>query len=221
MGQASHRNPHVISYLTMRIAVGCIGVVLPFVLAAGNWLIFNRGLQQSVSDYFYTGMRGVLVGGLCVIGAFLIAHRGDDRRDTLVTSAAGIGAIGVALFPAPPPRPSLGSDIAGYCHFGFGSLMFVSLVVIALWLLRKSGPGSRRLSQFRNRVHLTCGVVMVVALALAGIASLPVAATLGRLDPVFWMETAAIAAFGISWLVTCGAIMRDRRPVPARSLASA
>ena len=94
MGQAGHWDPRVISYITLRKAVGCVGISLPFVLAAGNWLIFSGGLQQSVSNYFYTGMRGVLVGGLCVIGAFLLAHRGDDRWDRLVTNAAGIGAVG-------------------------------------------------------------------------------------------------------------------------------
>jgi hypothetical protein len=220
MGQAGHWDPHFISYMTLRKAVGYVGIMLPFVLAAGNWLIFSGGLQQSVSDYFYTGMRGVLVGGLCVIGAFLLAHRGDDRWDSLVTNAAGIGAVGVALCPTPPSHPSFQAAIAGYCHFAFGVVMFSALAVIALWLFRKADPDHRRsrLGQLRDRVYLTCGIVMVASLALTGIASLPLATGLSRLDPVFWLETAAIAAFGVSWLVKGQAILRDKQPRPARRL---
>ena len=56
---------------------------------------------------------------------------------------------------------------------------------------------------------------MVVSLALTGVASLPVATSLSHLDPVFWLETAAIAAFSFCWLVKGEAILRDRQPRPA------
>lgn len=213
MSQPNHWDPHILSYLTMRQAVGYLGIVLPFVLAIGNWLFFAGGLQRSVSDYFYTGMRGVLVGGLCIIGAFLLAYRGDDRLDNLFTCAAGIGAVGVALFPSPPPHPTFQTALVGYCHYASGCVLFISLTVIALWLFRKSGsgPARSRVRQFRKRLHLACGIVMVTALALAGIASLPVAARMSHLDPVFWLESTAIAAFSISWLVKGQAILRDRQ----------
>jgi cytochrome b561 len=207
-------DPRIISYLTLRKAVGYLGILLPFALAAGNWLIFSGGLQQSVSDYYYTGMRGVLVGGLCVIGAFLLAYHGYDRWDMLFTNAAGLGAVGVALFPTAPPHPSFRAMLAGYLHYGFGVVLFASLTVIALWLFRKTDPAREptRLKQLRNRVYLICGVVMVVSLALAGIVSLPFAAALGPIDPVFWLETAAVVAFGASWLVKGQAILRDKHP---------
>jgi hypothetical protein len=217
MGQAGYWDTHLISYLTLRKAVGYVGISLPFVLAAGNRLIFAGGLQQSLSDYFYTGMRGVLVGGLCVIGAFLLAYCGNDRWDGLVTNVTGIGAVGVALCPTPPSHPSFQATIAGYCHYAFGGLLFTGLIVIALWLFRKADPGHRPGPrwQLRDRTYLTCGIVMVVALALAGIASLPFVGTgVSRLDPVFWLESAAIAAFGVSWLVKGQAILRDKQPLP-------
>ena len=90
--------------------------------------------------------------------------------------------------------------------------MFTALAVIALWLFRKTGPGHTRsrLSQLRNGIYLACGIVMVVSLALTGAASLPLATGLSRLDPVFWLETAAIAAFGVSWLVKGQAVLADK-----------
>jgi hypothetical protein len=162
-------------------------------------------------------MRGVLVGGLCVIGAFLFAYRGYDRWDGWFTNAAGIGAIGVALFPTPPAHPSSRATIAGYFHFGFGSMMFSTLIVITLWLFRRAGPVPEyaRIKRLRDRVYLVCGIVMLVSLALAGIVSLPFATALNSADPVFWLETIAIAAFGISWLVKGQAILGDTKPAAA------
>jgi len=213
----------IISYLTLRKAVGYLGILLPFVLAIGNLVIFSGGLQQSVSDYFYTGMRGVLVGGLCVIGAFLGAYQGYDRWDGLFTNAAGIGAVGVALFPTAPDHPSFRATVVGYFHYAFGAVMFIALAVIALWLFRKTGPdpGPTPHKQLRNRIYLICGIVMVVSLTLAGIASLPFASGLSSLDPVFWLEAATIAAFGVSWLVKGQAMLRDDQPLPGRPLLHA
>lgn len=224
MSEASQPgDPRIISYMTLRQAVGYLGILLPFVLAAGDWLIFRGGLQQSVSNYYYTGMRGVLVGGLCVIGAFLLAYHGYDRWDGLFTNAAGIGAVGVALFPTPPNNPSTRATIVGYFHFAFGTVMFVSLIVIALWLFRKTGPdgGRTRMKQLRDRVYLVCGIVMLVALSFAGIASLPFATALNPINPVFWGEATAIVAFGVSWLVKGQAILRDKQPLPGRPLQHA
>jgi hypothetical protein len=89
--------------------------------------------------------------------------------------------------------------------------------VIALWLFRKTGPGSvpTRVKQLRDRVYLVCGIVMLVALSFAGIASLPFATALNPINPVFWGEATAVVAFGVSWLVKGQAILRDKQPVPA------
>lgn len=213
MGPASRPgDPRIISYLTLRKAVGYLGILLPFVLLAGNWVIFSGGVQQSVSDYYYTPMRGVLVGGLSVIGAFLLAYHGYDRWDTLFSNAAGVGALGVGLFPTTPDNPSTAENIVGDLHFAFGAVMFSSLIVIALWLFRKTGAGvPTRVKVLRDRVYLICGLVMLVSLALAGIVSLPFASGLNSINPVFWLETIAIVSFGVSWLVKGQAVLRDPR----------
>ncbi len=217
MSEASHRvDPRLISYLTLRKAVGLLGILLPFVLAVGNWLIFAGGLRQSVSGYYYTGMRDVLVGGLCAIGAFLLAYHGYDRWDGFFTNAAGIGAIGVALFPTRPAHPSFRATVVGYLHFASGTVFFVSLSVIALWLFRKTAAGQprSRVKKIRDIIYLVCGIVMIAALALAGLSSLPFAAGLSPLHPVLWLETTATFAFGVAWLVKGQAILPDR-PAPS------
>lgn len=208
----NREDPRVVSYLTLRKAIGYLGILLPLILVAGNWLIFSGRMQPSVSDYFYTGMRGVLVGGLCVIGAFMLAHRGHDKWESLFTKAAGFGAAGVGLFPTPPPHPSFLAAIFGYLHFASGTLLFSSLAVIALWLFRRTGTdaGRAEVIRIRNRIYLACGIMMVTSLAFTGVASLPFADALSHLRPIFWGESAAIVAFGVCWLVKGQAILPDR-----------
>ncbi|MHB1594324.1 MAG: DUF998 domain-containing protein [Streptosporangiaceae bacterium] len=218
MSEPAQRDPRVISYVTLRRAVGYLGIALPIALAAGNTLIFSGRLQQSLSDYFYTGMRGVLVGGLCVMGAFLVAHHAEDRWERMFTRAAGIGAIGVGLFPTPPPHSSLLEGVAGDLHVAFGALAFTALLALPLWLFRRSDPARSRPGLLRKRVYLASGIVMLLALMMAGFSSLPLAAALSHLDPVFWAESAAIAAFSVAWLVRGRAILRDRQPLPARAI---
>lgn len=101
----------VISYLTIRKAIGLIGFFLPLALVLGKIYYFqDPGIQDSISGYYYTDMRDVLVSSLCATGVFLISYKGYDtpvgRRlplikgaDDLASTVAGIGAIGVAFFP--------------------------------------------------------------------------------------------------------------------------
>ena len=95
--------PELISYYQLRRAIGFIGVALPFALMAGEmivkWLYPDaRGPRHSMSEYFYTAMRGVFVGSLCAIGVFLGAYRGyNELRDRVAGWIACICAIGVAM----------------------------------------------------------------------------------------------------------------------------
>ena len=87
----------VISYLTLRKAIGLIGILLPVVLAGVYMLLASKIIfQASISAYYYTSMRNVLVGALCAIGVFLFAYRGYGWQDNLCTNAAGAFAVGVA-----------------------------------------------------------------------------------------------------------------------------
>ena len=66
----------VISYMNLRRAIGFIGVGLPFALLLGEFIIRSfyanaAGPQPSISEYYYTAMRGVFVGSMCAIGTFL------------------------------------------------------------------------------------------------------------------------------------------------------
>ena len=80
----------VISYLTLRKAVGVLGIALPIVLAVGDLTFGNgRGLQPTISDYYATGMRDVFVGLLFPLGLFLAnGGQGQCQREQENESSA-------------------------------------------------------------------------------------------------------------------------------------
>jgi hypothetical protein len=202
----------LISYLTLRKFIGLIGLLLPFALVIIHILLSQRAeMQGSMSGYYYTDVRGVLVGSLCAIGVFLFAYRGYDARDTWLTNVAGIFAIGVALFPTAPVNPSPRARDIGYVHFACAGLLFAVLAVIALWQFTQTNAGAKRTARKKKRdlVYRTCGIVIASCLVLVPIESLVIGAPIQRFRPLFWLEAIAVVAFGIAWLVKGEAILKD------------
>lgn len=208
----------VISFMALRKAIGLIGILLPFMLAVLYMLLVSRlVLRGSVSDYYYTGSRNILVGDLCAIGVFLFAYRGYGFWDNLCTNAAGAFAIGVAMFPTAPPDPSATAKAVGYVHLACAGLLFAMLAVIALVLFTRadSRPGDRPAAKRRrNAVYYACGGVIVACLVLVPVEAFVLGAAVARYQPLFWLETTAIIAFGVAWLVKGQAILRDPRTPP-------
>lgn len=195
------------SYLFLRRAIGVIGLALPLVLIVGG-VIVDGGLLSSISGYYHGSLRDVWVGSMCAVGVFLLSYRGYGRVDDLVSNVAAVAAVGVALFPTTPSNP-VGSDrVVGVLHLVFAGVFFLALAYFCLVLFRKSddpSPSRRKLA--RNRVYLTCGLVIVGSLlliVLSGPLGIP-----GSLHPALWLETAAILAFGLAWLTKGEAILAD------------
>ena len=205
----------VISFLTLRKTLGLLGILLPFVLALGSWIIFGNGLENSISSYYHTEMGDVFVGILFGIGLFLFSYKGYQRSDDLAGDLACLFAIGVALFPTTPEN-SL-SDLArliGTIHFGFAALLFLSFAYFAICLFPKTHPDREptRRKRRRNVVYRACGAAIVLCIVLIAVVNLvpsQIASPIQAYSPVFWLEAIAIVAFGISWLVKGEAILKD------------
>ena len=204
----------VLSYLGLRKAVGIIGFALPFVLAFGKMLLQGPGIQDSISGYYYTDLRNVLVGSLCAIGVFLMSCRGYDRKDEIAGRLACVFAIGVALFPTTPYIGATSRDrLIGTLHLSFAALLFLTLAYFSLALFTKTAPDknpTRRKLQ-RNTVYRVCGFTILACILLMVVVALPPVKTLvERLTPVFWLESVAIVAFGVSWLTKGETILKDQ-----------
>ncbi|MBI3922609.1 MAG: DUF998 domain-containing protein [Armatimonadetes bacterium] len=205
----------VFSYLSLRKTIGILGTALPFLVSLGALLVFQTGLQSSISSYYHTGMRDVFVGTLCAIGLFLLSYKGYERADDIAGDIACVSAIGVALFPTAPDFAASGQElITGGFHSFFATLFFLTLTYFSLFLFTKTGPKrepSRRKLQ-RNRVYRACGSIMLICVLLAGMYYLlphEAASVLARYHPVYWLEAIAIVSFGISWLTKGEAILKD------------
>jgi len=205
----------VFSYLTLRKAIGLLGVGLPFTVVLGALIFFQTGIQGSISSYYYTGMRDVLVGTLWAIGFFLLSYKGYERADDIAGNLGCVFAVGIALFPTEPDtNPSMDASWIGYVHLTFAALFFLTLIYFSLFLFTKTDPSkppTRRKLQ-RNRIYRGCGYAMAVCILLIAIYFILLneeASPLKEYDPVFWLETIAIVAFGISWLTKGEAILKD------------
>lgn len=200
----------VLSYLGLRRAVGYIGIGLPFVLLAGG-LLRGGPLPGSISAYYYTGLRDVLVGALFAVATFLISYR-YGSPDTGASTLAGVTAIGAALFPTVPAAPTVQERIVGAMHLTFAGVFFLTLAYFCLFLFtRTDQPEPTRRKAQRNVVYRTCGVLIVACIVLAVLADTLLPRPLvDATHPVFWLESVAIIAFGLSWLVKGETILRDR-----------
>src|SRR5215467_16206080 len=95
-------NEFVISYFTLRKAIGWFGLLMPVVVRLGAWWREGICSNTSISAYYYTSMRDVFVGTLAAIGVFLFCYRGPDKQDNILTNVAGLCAIGIGLLPMDP-----------------------------------------------------------------------------------------------------------------------
>jgi hypothetical protein len=216
-------NPQVISYLTLRRALGILGISFPVVLAVGSLLFCNcTEIQSSISSYYHTDMRDIFVGTLCTLALFLFAYKGYDRRDAIAGNLGCLFALGVAFFPTSVSESStpcipeaFSNNMVSSIHFISAGLLFIVLSYFSIVLFTKGSknPTGRKLK--RNRLYWICGYTMLGCIVLIAVYFMllekryPV---LQDLDPVFWLESIALWAFGLSWLTKGKALLNDLNP---------
>lgn len=214
-GTATWNDSLVLSYLGLRKAIGVIGIALPFALALGRILLEGPGVQTSISAYYYTVMRNVFVGSLCAIAVFLMSYRGYEWKDSFAGKLACLFAVGVAIFPTTPDAGATPRDqVIGTVHITCAALFFLTLSYFSLALFRKTDPMAtptpKKLQ--RNVVYTVCGWAMIACIVAIGVVKglLSGNTEIMQYEPVFWLESTAIVAFGISWIVKGEAILKDR-----------
>jgi hypothetical protein len=215
-----------------------MGVSLPVVVYLGNWLIFTHHVgacllpsskvPYSLSAYYYTHMRGIFTGTFWALGVFLVAYNGHDRCDQVITTIAGLAAIGIGTFPTAPPTSYLAAQAGvcgpvtpvaylssvrsqtsiGYLHVASLILLMAMLFVMALRFTKTSPDEQARKSdqekkqkQRNNRIYRTSAAAIAVGAAGAivqNFLSVPVKA---QTPWLFWFEIVAIFAFGVAWFV--------------------
>ena len=213
-----------LSYARLRQCVGLVALFLPFALAL-PWALWGQPapghpVLDSISAYYYTGMRDLFVGSLCAISMFMLACRGYDLGDEIAGVASGICALGVAFFPCDCGTlpPCVANDFFAntkVIHYIFAGLLFTILAIFCLFLFTRTGPAGKeartpRKAQ-RNVVYVVCGWAIVVSILVIGASNflLPPYTILG-FAPNFFFETTSLLAFGLAWLVKGETFLKDK-----------
>jgi uncharacterized membrane protein len=201
---------YVLSYAGLRKAVGYFGLLLPVVVFVVGIALPPHRFLGSISAYYYVPFVGnIFVGALWVIGVFLWFYD-YEQVDNVLTSAAGTFAIGVATFPTSKEGIPRTLFSVATVHLVCAALFFVILAVLSLFYFTRGDATDRPRKQARNHVYVACGVIIVVALIVAAVAPLVLGGGLyNQWHVLFFCETAASWAFGISWLVKGQALLPD------------
>jgi len=199
----------IYSYMSLRKAVGWIGILLPFTLMLGVFIIFSgREVLDTISLYYYSGMRDVFVGSICSIALFLFFYKGYDKWDNRAATLAGFFAIGIALFPTVQAKPY---NWVAIVHFICASVFFLILAGYSLFLFTRKAENPSKQKLARNKIYIICGLTMIACLLAIMMFFIFFEPAHSESDFVFWAETVALVAFGISWLTKGGSIYPDKK----------
>jgi len=209
----------IVSYLTLRKLIGVLGMLLPFACLLGGSLFQNVPVRDSISAYYHSNMRDVLVGLLVGVSLFLMTYKGYERRDTLMAIISGFAGLGIAVFPCasrvdPPSAVGLFQftpPIAGYLHYGSSVLFFILLGVNSYFLFTLGDKENwTRHKSIRNGIYRVCGLVIFASLLTLAILTMILGDELIKTVWTFVFETVMLLAFGISWLVKGETFFADK-----------
>ena len=128
------------TYRYLRLALVGL-VVLLFAALAIEWLAVGRDcVQPTISAYWHTPVRGVLVGVLVTMGICLIALKGSTDAEDVLLNLAGILAPGVAFIPTAAhiscvSVPPAGRDVTGSVANNMQALFVLGIVAVAVALV--------------------------------------------------------------------------------------
>lgn len=224
MKNSNVSNNMVISYLRIRTAIGVLGILLPFII-----LIVYGQVIDSISQYYYTKSSVFLTTILVSFGIFLICYKGYAKKqgewlsDNQITHFAGIMALIVTFFPTTCtdcfgeghscidtfkyglPLLTYQSPAISNIHLICAGLFFIAVGYMAFFQFTK-GKGV-----IENNFYRICGITIWVSIAV-----LIVKFVIIKLfhkdnfhffpNDTYYLETIAIVAFGLTWLVKGGTI---------------
>jgi hypothetical protein len=206
----------------LRLGIGALGILLPFVLIGGNWIFQLFGsktviVPASMSGSYYTSTRNIFVGGLCALGVFLVGYR-RNRAEDVCSSIAGVAIVTVALFPTSPPAPATAPAWISYLHHSAAAL-FISIlgVFCCVFFMDYRGTQSRPATpgEIRNRLltavkgdspdshhrrYLVCGVLIFAYVIIALVTGVTNWGSGMTLTPLYLCEGLSVLTFGFAWI---------------------
>jgi len=211
----------VISYMNLRTLIGILGMLLPIMCYIWCYIYNYNIVLESISMHYYSNFRDIFVGILITSSVFLITYKGYNILDNIITVVIGISGIGIALFPCDTEIMienvnflMLNNIQTSIIHYLSAGLFFALLAFNSFYLFTKSKEKINRKSRkyYRNIIYRICGVSILI-----GLIGVMLTLFLGSRDfrnethLILILETVMLIAFGISWLVKGGAIIKDKK----------
>lgn len=198
------------SYFLMRLVVGGLGFALPWLLFLGDWVFLDEDwtVRGSLSAYYHSGMRDAFVSILAVAGILLVTYKYSElNRDNTYSIAAGMFAVGVAIFPTgippevdaqlTPLQEELGEGTTQAIHFVCAAafIFFLALICYDFATRERERGGPRAEGWYRFHLAMTGGIGL-------GVALIPILKATNFLEDhaILIGETIVVVAFGLSWL---------------------
>jgi hypothetical protein len=222
-------SPWLTSQRTLRRLIGVLGIALPLLLILVVYI--DAGYYyplDSISHYYYTRANSIFIIVVSLLAIFLLIYKGFSLRDFLLSSAAGICALLLILFPT--------SSITDVCydiekkysitiiaasngriilHYVSAAIFLSSLATISIFSFTKVNPDLKKKTtkkKIRNGIYIGCGIVMICALLVIFMRFLEIGIPKAYYDEhhlTFWMEAIAVESFGISWLIKGKTLFSD------------
>jgi len=197
-------DPMLVSYRTLRRAIGLIGIALPIALVVAENLIClitqdhlaKPLVLDSISSYYWSGpAHAIFIGSLCAIGVFLWSYCGNGKWDPLAGNLACVAAVCVAVFP--------NSSVTSTVHYISAAILFLLLAYFCLYSFPGQDPKTTPTPKkpLRNKIYITCGVLILVSIVSAAVLQLIYRPDSPPWSLVFVFESLAIWAFGWSWYI--------------------
>jgi len=211
----------ILSYSALRRLIGICGILLPLINILGGWSITNIPVQETISAYYYTNMRDFFTGLMFVVSIFLITYKGYNVIDFVITTITGVMGLGVAIFPCYNElfkTQTVGifqliTNTSDKIHLTCAALFFILLAINSIFLFTRTNKEittSRK--KIRNSVYRGCGIIILICVTSNALFTFILSNDqLFKSKIILILESVALTAFGISWLIKGKTLLTDKK----------
>lgn len=200
------RNNITINTKRMRIMIGVLGMLLPWLVALIT-LTWPGSISETYYSVFAVGTFMVVLGSA---GILLVNYKGYDLIDDISATAAGIFGILICLFPMTylkNPELKTGilhlpSNISNIFHCISAFSFFGILAFMSFFLFTKTSGYKTKQKKIKNVIYRICGIGMIGSFFLFFLNFFDWA----PYNLTWIIEAIALFFFGISWIVKSDAI---------------
>ncbi len=145
-----------IDHRTIKLIVGIVAISL-----AALTSVFATNKITSISASYYEGglSQAIFIGFLFAIAAYLLAYNGLSKTEMLLSKAAAVAALGVALFPC----ECAAHVVLPYVHGVAATAMFLILAYFCYCFYRRAREKGYPQAKARAAVYAVCGVAILAS----------------------------------------------------------